>query len=167
MFNVIVGVFLTVPQAQVAIYIVQDLCLLLAVGTLCVQIFSSWLCLSGLLGQVARNFGASVTGWVIYFGLTLGLHVWAITQWYQNNGDVAYLFTAAYRALFTVQRIFSYIYYYAMFRNACELRSSDGRKALEEGLKRRETIETVARDNPPLGYSHFLDHSPAVQRFRI
>ncbi|OQV18568.1 hypothetical protein BV898_07394 [Hypsibius exemplaris] len=145
-FNVIVGLFLTAPQAQIAIYIIQDLCLLLAAGTLCVHIFSSWFCLSGFLRPVFVRFWSTAVAWLIYFGLTLGIHVWAITQ--------------------------CYIYYYLMYRKAMESRKMEaGRRANRERnlTLAQETLRqtTISKDNPPLSYSKFPDSSPDAPRLRI
>ncbi|GAU99650.1 hypothetical protein RvY_10618 [Ramazzottius varieornatus] len=90
-FNTIVGIFYLQPQVQVAIYIVQDVVLLLAAGSFCALFCSSWYYVSGLLQPVFRLFGGIVLCWFIYFGLTLGMHVWVITAWYQNDSSVPFL----------------------------------------------------------------------------
>ena len=112
--NTIVNIFFLSPQVQVAVYMVQTILLLLAASSFCVLFCSSWYYVSGLLTPIFRLFGGIVLCWSIYFGLTLGMHVWAITAWYQSNLSVA--FTPGFRALFTIQRLFSYIYYYTYMR---------------------------------------------------
>jgi hypothetical protein len=170
-----VGVFFIAPQIQVAIFIVQDLCLLLAAGAFFFQIFSSSLCLTGFLRPLLNQSWSPAVAWLIYFGLTVGLHVWAITQWYQN--DVFYLFSAAFRVLFTVQRVFSYIYYYLFYRKALGTSNHGQRISWRERFVKDENLRPVRREhlqeaaisqnNPPSNYVPFPENALPVSRLRV
>ncbi|XP_055328791.1 transmembrane protein 138-like [Paramacrobiotus metropolitanus] len=113
-FNIIVGLFMETTQIQVSLYIVQDVCLVLAAAIFCIQIFSFFYGRNGGPRPTLISYVAIAPFWTGYFGLCLGVHIWAINQWYQS--DTTFMFIVGYRALYTVQRCFSYLYYYVYYR---------------------------------------------------
>lgn len=135
-FNSVVGIFIFSPQIQMIIYIIQDVCLLVSGGFICVLVFSSWYCTSGFVSPLFRKFAAVIVVWTIYFALSLGLHAWCITQWYAH--DQIYLGTIGYQAFHVIHRTLSYFYYYLYYRKSFAAATAEFQR---DGFTRNSTQE--------------------------
>ncbi|KAH1027572.1 hypothetical protein HUJ05_001053 [Dendroctonus ponderosae] len=99
----IVGLVATQTNASmVTLLIVQDACILVALSTLLLTFFSTYLFKNGLVYLLYERFRTSLVICMFYFILTTVLHVWSIaTKWSTSR----YSWTTGYVVLLVLQRL--------------------------------------------------------------
>uniref|UniRef100_A0A1I8G130 Transmembrane protein 138 n=3 Tax=Macrostomum lignano TaxID=282301 RepID=A0A1I8G130_9PLAT len=116
------------------LYILQDLFILFAFILIFLQFFSTYFFKAGLAKVLIDRFKLTIIFTVIYFGLTIGLHIWNLTLRWESISNIPT--TAGYSALFAIQRGFSVFYYYIYKRSL--LRLGDERFYKDSAFFRRE-----------------------------
>ncbi|XP_031624565.1 transmembrane protein 138 [Contarinia nasturtii] len=105
------------------LFLLQDICLVLAFTVLLFSLYSTYVFQAGLAELLYSKFRTSLIVLGIYFILTLSHHIWIIIDHHKtpNRHD----WSTSLTTLFIIQRIFSAFYYYTYKRAA--LKMSDPR----------------------------------------
>ncbi|KAG5878268.1 hypothetical protein JTB14_025856 [Gonioctena quinquepunctata] len=104
------------------LFIIQDACLVLALSTLLLTFFSTYVFQTGLVYLLYERFRATLLVCMGYFILTTAVNIWFLTLRWNN---LKHSWTVAFLVVFILQRFSSSIYYYYYKRAA--LRISDPR----------------------------------------
>eukprot|EP00116_Pleurobrachia_bachei_P012634 sb/3472896/ len=105
------------------LYIVQDVCLVLALIILFLVFFNTYVFKAGFVSILIRKFIATIVVTIIYLALCLGLHVWAMKlRW--GKDENYYIWDEGkdgFLILYVCQRAGSVLYYFFYKRTTLRL----------------------------------------------
>nr|CAH7746770.1 unnamed protein product [Callosobruchus chinensis] len=108
--------------ALLTLFIIQDICLLLALTILLLTFFSTYIFQTGLVYLLYERFRITLLVCMAYFVLTTVVNIWLlVVRW----NSLKHAWSTSFLIIFIIQRFFSSIYYYYYKRAA--LRISDPR----------------------------------------
>ncbi|CAH1993355.1 unnamed protein product [Acanthoscelides obtectus] len=108
--------------ALLTLFIVQDICLLLALTILLLTFFSTYIFQTGLVYLLYERFRITLLVCMAYIVLTTVVNIWLlVVRW----NSLKHAWSTSFLIIFIIQRFFSTIYYYYYKRAA--LRISDPR----------------------------------------
>ncbi|VEN46560.1 unnamed protein product [Callosobruchus maculatus] len=108
--------------ALLTLFIIQDVCLLLALTILLLTFFSTYIFQTGLVYLLYERFRITLLVCMAYFVLTTVVNIWLlVVRW----NSLKHAWSTSFLIIFIIQRFFSSIYYYYYKRAA--LRISDPR----------------------------------------
>ncbi|KAK5650069.1 hypothetical protein RI129_001098 [Pyrocoelia pectoralis] len=105
------------------LFIVQDVCLILAVATLLLSFFSTYVFQAGLIQLLYDRFRLTIIICIIYIVLTTILHIWTLSVRWKH--PLQHNWSAGLHVFYTLQRFMAPLYYY--FYKRASLRISDPR----------------------------------------
>lgn len=101
------------------IFVIQDVCLLLALIVLFLVFFNTFVFQAGLIFLLVRKFKPTIMCIVLYLTLSVALHVWTM---HRKWGDgIEYIWIDSFQALYAIHRVVSTIYYFTYKRAMVKL----------------------------------------------
>ena len=101
------------------LYIIQDVCLLLALVVLFLVFFNTFVFQAGLIFLLVRKFKTAIICIGIYLILSLALHIWTMSR--KWGTEIKYIWNDGFQALYAIQRFASTIYYFTYKRAMIKL----------------------------------------------
>ncbi|KAK4881991.1 hypothetical protein RN001_005310 [Aquatica leii] len=118
------SVFVRMYNAVMLIlFIVQDVCLILALAVLLLTFFSTYVFQAGLIEILYDRFRVTIMMCIFYFILTTILHIWTLSVRWKN--PLQHNWSAGLHTFYVLQRFAAPFYYY--FYKRAALRISDPR----------------------------------------
>ncbi|XP_031570695.1 transmembrane protein 138-like [Actinia tenebrosa] len=130
--------FRTADVVLLVLYIIQDVCIILAIIVVFLLFFNTYIFQAGLVSLLIRKFKTTIIIAVVYLALSVGLHVWTMSK---KWGDPQkFIWNEALQALFVFQRVSAVLYYY--FYKRTSLRLGDPRFYKDTDWLRQEFART-------------------------